>query len=89
MITNPENLSKDRLKTELKKKGISFNTSENKKYYVDLYRKKVLTAPAEPVRSEFSDEDVDIRRSPALAKKKVEHIFPNSSLNLFVYVVSE
>lgn len=67
MITNPENLSKDRLKAELKKRGITFNSNENKKFYVDLYRKKVLNP--ESVRSEFSDDDV--RSSPTLSKKKV------------------
>ena len=67
MITNPENLSKDRLKAELKKRGISFSSQENKKYYVDLYRKKVMVA--ESGRSEFSDDD--LTNSPGLAKRKV------------------
>lgn len=67
MITNPENLPKDRLKAELKKRRIVFNTNENKKYYVDLYRKKILNP--DPVRSEFSDDDVG--SSPGLSKRKV------------------
>ena len=66
MITNPENLSKDRLKAELKKRGIPFNSSENKKYYVDLYRQKIVNA--QPPKGEFSDDDV--RTSPVLAAKK-------------------
>lgn len=72
MITTPENLSKDRLKTELKKKGIKFNNNENKLYYVDLYRNKIMTV--EPVtvhvRSEFSSDD-EIRQSPKVTKKPV------------------
>jgi hypothetical protein len=67
MITNPENLSKDRLKAELRKRGIEFNSQENKRYYVDLYRKKVFVC--ESVRSEFSDDDT--RRSPGLKKKVI------------------
>lgn len=70
MITNPENLPKDRLKAELKKKGISFNTNENKKYYVDLYRKKILNP--ELARSEFSDDDVS--RSPVLKKSSPKKV---------------
>ena len=72
MITNPENLSKDRLKAELKKRGIAFNASENKKYYVDLYRKKILSP--EIARSEFSDDD--IKSSPTPTKRKVSTLRP-------------
>lgn len=69
MITNPENLSKDRLKTELKRKGIDFGTQENKKYYVDLYRKKVMDVQS--LRSEFSDDDVPSSPGP---KRKVSQM---------------
>lgn len=64
MISTPENLSKDRLKAELKKKGIKFNTNENKSYYVELYRNKIMYMSAA-----FSDDDV--RSSPKVSKKKV------------------
>ena len=64
MITTPENLSKDRLKAELKKKGIKFNHNENKGYYVELYRDKVMYMGAA-----FSDDD--IQRSPKVSKRKV------------------
>lgn len=70
MITTPENLSKDRLKTELKKKGIKFNNNENKLYYVDLYRNKIMTVEPVTVRSEFSSDD-EIRQSPKVTKKPV------------------
>lgn len=75
MITNPENLSKDRLKAELKKKGIRFNNNENKIYYVDLYRSKVMSV--EPGfkggRGEFSSDD-EIRQSPKAPKKQVQRL---------------
>lgn len=70
MITNPDNLTKERLKAELKKKGIRFNANEYKSYYVDLYRRKVMKqAETASYRSEFSDDDV--RHSPRTARKQV------------------
>lgn len=69
MITNPENLSKDRLKAELKKKGIRFNSNENKSYYVDLYRSKVMQG-VKVGHGEFSSDD-EIRQSPRASKKQV------------------
>lgn len=77
MITNPENLSKDRLKAELKRRGIDFSSQENKKYYVDLYRKKVMTATVESLRSEFSDDDVT--SSPGLKRKVVVDLYINQA----------
>ena len=71
MITNPENLSKDRLKAELKKHGIRFNHSENKPYYVELYRRKVQVEPIRAPASEFSDEEYKPSPKP---KKKVANI---------------
>ena len=69
MITNPENLSKDRLKAELKKRGIRFNASgENKQYYVDLYRSRVMKGNRDRDRGEFSDDDV--RHSPRMSPRK-------------------
>ena len=38
MSANPENLSKEKLKSELKRRGIPYNNYQNKSYYVDLYR---------------------------------------------------
>lgn len=69
MITNPDNLSKDRLKAELKKRGIKCNANENKGYYVDLYREKVMNVEAVyGMVGEFSSDD-DIKRSPKVSKK--------------------
>lgn len=69
MITTPENLSKDRLKAELKKHGIRFNNSENKPYYVELYRNKILKESEKEQASEFSDDDY--KPTPKPSKKKV------------------
>ena len=68
MITNPEHLAKDKLKAELKKRGIRFNHNELKSYYVDLYRSKVMSA--ERLRGEFSSDD-EIRQTPKVPKKQV------------------
>lgn len=72
---NPESLSKERLKAELKKKGIKFNASENKSYYVDLYRKRVLNE--DPTRGEFSSDD-ELRQSPRVTgRKAVSPYYPS------------
>ena len=71
MITQPENLTRDRLKAELKKHGVTFSYTQPKSYYVELYRqhvmgKKVRSSPRK--RSEFSsDEDI-------LAKRKTPQV---------------
>ena len=71
MITNPEYLPKDRLKTELKKRGVSFSPNENKDYYVQLYRDEVMGGKArEKVRSEFSSDEEFIRQSPRPSRKQ-------------------
>ena len=71
MITNPEYLSKDRLKQELKKRGISFNPNENKDYYIQLYRDKVMHGKeVEKGRSEFSSDEEFVRQSPRAARKQ-------------------
>ena len=63
MITNPENLSKDRLKKELSKKKITFSPTRNKDYYVSLYREKIMSGTKTRQRSEFSsDDEVLVRR---------------------------
>ena len=64
MITNPENLSKDRLKKELSKKKITFSPTRNKDYYVSLYREKIMMSGTKArQRSEFSsDDEVLVRR---------------------------
>lgn len=71
MITNPEYLAKDRLKAELKKRGISFSPNENKDYYVQLYRDEVMHGKeTERTRSEFSSDEEYVRQSPRPARKQ-------------------
>ena len=70
---DPESLSKDKLKAELRKSGVIFNHYENKPYYVELYRTKLMEQ--ESLRSEFSDDDEQISRSPRGSKKvKLQYI---------------
>ncbi len=69
MFRTPENLTKDRLKAELRKRGVSFEPHQYKDYYVQLYRKEVLkskaTARTRTHRSELSsDEEFVARHSP-------------------------
>ena len=73
-MNQPENLTKDRLKAELKKHGVSFQPHEMKDYYVQLYRKEVLRGKGgrgRTVRSEFSSDEEFVRQSPRLAKKQM------------------
>lgn len=73
-MNQPENLTKDRLKAELKKHGVSFQPHETKDYYVQLYRKEVLRGKGgrgRTVRSEFSSDEEFVRQSPRLAKKQM------------------
>lgn len=67
LITNPEYLSKDRLKSDLKTHGIRFNHNENKQYYVKLYRKRIMDT--EQSRQEFSSDE-EFTRSPKQEKKQ-------------------
>ncbi|XP_064399993.1 fibrous sheath CABYR-binding protein-like [Halichondria panicea] len=67
LITNPEYLSKDRLKSELKSHGIKFNQNENKQYYVNLYRKRIMDT--EQSRYEFSSDE-ELTRPVKLGKKQ-------------------
>ncbi len=69
MFKIPENLTKDRLKAELRKRGVSFEPHEYKDYYVQLYKKEVLKskspARARAHRGELSsDEEFVARQSP-------------------------
>lgn len=67
MITQPENLSKDRLKAELKKKGIPHSPGRTKEYYVKIYQDSVLGGSVgigrrlRP-RSEFSSDEETISK---------------------------
>lgn len=70
MFQQPEYLTKDRLKAELKKYGVSFLPSEMKDYYVQLYKKQVLRGKGKVARSEFSSDEELTRQSPRLAKKQ-------------------
>lgn len=77
VITEPENLTKDRLKQELERFDIQFEPNENKAYYINLYRKKLLSRKqVRRVRSEFSsDEDIRFKKpSAAPVGKKVNTI---------------
>lgn len=49
----PDNLTKERLKDELKKNGVRFDQNENKDYYVRFYHNKVLQAGGHHQRSKF------------------------------------
>lgn len=70
VFQNPENLTKDRLKAELRKSGISFDHNENKDYYVRLYRSKVAKPQERRSRGEFSSDEELVRRSPRFGTKK-------------------
>ncbi len=70
MSVDPESLSKDKLKAELRRSGVSFNQYENKPYYVNLYRAKIKER--ESSRSEFSDDE-EPSRSPRGSKKPVRN----------------
>ena len=67
---NPELQTKDRLKAELRKKGIPFEQNENKDYYVRLYRSKVVKPRERRSRGEFSSDEELVRRSPRFGSKK-------------------
>ena len=69
LFTQPEHLTKDRLKSELKRHRVSFSLSQPKNYYVQLYRERVLTPSAGRAsistryRSEFSSDEEISKRS--------------------------
>lgn len=66
----PENLTKERLKQELKRNGVTFDQNENKDYYVRLYRSKVLRTGGRRQRSEFSSDEELVRHSPRTGGRK-------------------
>ena len=71
LFQQPENLTKERLKSELKKHGVPFEQNENKDYYVRLYRSKVSkSAAGRRQRGEFSSDEELVRRSPRFGTKK-------------------
>ena len=66
LITQPENLTKDRLKAELKKQGVTFSPTQPKSYYVQLYRERLMTQKGSATRrhrSEFSSDEEIGRRA--------------------------
>ena len=69
VFQHPENLTKDKLKSELKKSGVTFEPNENKDYYVRLYRSKVIKQGRRQ-RTEFSSDEELVRRSPRFGKKQ-------------------
>lgn len=78
MITQPEHVTKDRLKSELKRHGVSFGPNENKDYYVQLYRRHVLRGKGgsqKAQRSEFSsDEELGARHSPRQGRRQQQQV---------------
>ncbi len=78
LITTPEYLSKDKLKTELKNYGIRFNQNENKQYYVNLYRKRIMDT--EQSRQEFSSDEEFIRPAKQGKKQQVSFSCTKASL---------
>ena len=74
VITEPENLTKDRLKQELDRFDITYEPNEKKLYYVNLYKRRIVTTkrPIRRVRGEFSsDEDIRFKKPAAPVEKKV------------------
>ena len=68
VFNQPEHLTKDRLKSELKRQGVTFSPSQPKNYYVQLYREQVLNSSSRVAttrrqRSEFSSDEELSRRS--------------------------
>ena len=77
VIAEPEHLTKERLKQELERFNIQYEPNENKSYYVNLYKKKLLSKkPVRRLRSEFSsDEDIRFKKpSAASIGKKVNRV---------------
>lgn len=70
LFQQPENLTKERLKAELKKHGVAFDQNENKDYYVRLYRSNVNRPAGRRQRSEFSSDEELVRRSPRFGARK-------------------
>ena len=71
MSVDPESLSKEKLKAELRKSGVAFNRNENKPYYIRLYRDKLREK--ELSRAEFSDDE-DTRRTPRGPRRSVRFL---------------
>lgn len=81
MFKVPENLTKERLKAELRKRGVSFEPHGNKDYYVQLYKREALKAKATPRtrahRGELSsDEEFMARHSPRHSLRKRQQQVP-------------
>ena len=97
VMTEPENLTKDRLKQELQRFDIQFEPNENKAYYVNLYKKRLLSKKQvrrvrSEVRKEFSsDEDIRFKKPSATpVGKKVStnnyiELYDNFHVHLQVY----
>jgi len=72
MSVDPESLSKEKLKAELRKSGVTFNQYENKPYYVKLYRDKLRRK--ELSRAEFSDDE-DTGRTTRGSRRNVRFLY--------------
>ena len=89
VVAEPEHLTKERLKQELERFDIPYEPNENKTYYVNLYKKRLLSSkkPVRRVRSEFSsDEDIRFKKPSAPAVKKVNNRAcnePHDKLHLY------
>ena len=92
LFTQPEHLTKDRLKSELKRRGVTFSLSQPKSYYVQLYRERVLTPSAGRAsistryRSEFSSDEEISKKSAAQVFKKIIPAISTESLSPPQYV---
>ena len=64
MSGSPGSLSKEKLKAELKKRGIPFYSNENKAYYVELYRLEILGYRDSPRSTRYSDINRKSIKSP-------------------------
>ena len=74
VIAEPEHLTKDRLKQELDRFDITYEPNERKQYYVNLYKRRIVTTkrPIRRARGEFSsDEDIRFKKPSAPVERKV------------------
>ena len=75
LITQPENLTRDRLKSELKRQGVTFSPSQPKNYYVQLYRQRVMTqrgSASRRQRSEFSSDEELGRKAQQVRRDRLK-----------------
>lgn len=86
VVAEPEHLTKDRLKQELERFDIPYEPNENKTYYVNLYKKKLLSKKSvRRIRSEFSsDEDIRFKKPAAAATSVVKKVYKKVSQDTYL-----